>query len=108
MSGAKSKLRKQLIAMLEKNPGLEDRPSKVAGGSAIFYRDKEIAHFHSDSEIDVRLTSKIIRAEGLEHPRGSKFHATRAKGSQWIELQFHKVEDLPEIARLFKLAIKQY
>jgi hypothetical protein len=101
-------LRADLIALLEKNKGLEDRPSKVAGGSAIFFREKEIAHFHNDNEIDVRLTSKVIRAEGLEHPRGSKFHAARAKGSQWIELQFHSPEDLPEIARLFKLALKQY
>lgn len=58
------KLRKELIKKLERISGLEDRPSKVAGGSAIFYNNKEIAHFHDDNEIDVRLTKKVIRKEG--------------------------------------------
>lgn len=58
-----SKLRQELIKKLERIPGLEDRPSKVAGGSAIFYNDKEIAHFHNDNEIDVRLTRKFIRRD---------------------------------------------
>lgn len=89
-------------------PGLEDRPSIVAGGSAIFYKNKEIAHFHSGNEIDVRLTKKIIRAEGLIHPEGSKFHKTRGPSSEWIELQFTRVNHIDEVVRLFKLAIKQY
>jgi len=102
-----SKLKKQLILELEKIKGLEDRPSKVAGGSAIFYKNKEIAHFHHNNEIDVRLTKKIIRAEGLHHPTDSKFHQ-RNPSSEWIELRFRREAHLKEVVRLFKLAIKQY
>lgn len=102
------KLRAELVKRLERISGLEDRPSKVAGGSAIFYRDKEIAHFHHDNEIDVRLTRKIIRREGLNHPTDSKIHKHRSPSSDWIELRFKKPEDLDEVIRLFKLTLEQY
>lgn len=102
------KLRKELIKKLERIPGLEDRPSKVAGGSAVFYKDKEIAHFHHDNEIDVRLTKKIIRKEGLNHPTDSKIHKHRSPSSEWIEIRFHKSKDVDEVVRLIKLALEQY
>ncbi|MES3038799.1 MAG: luciferase family protein [Bdellovibrionota bacterium] len=101
-------LRKKLISELEKIPGLEDRPSKVAGGSAIFYKNKEIAHFHHDNEIDVRLTKKIIKLEGLTHPVDSEIHHHRSPSSEWIEIKFTKSEHIKEVVRLFKLALKQY
>jgi len=102
------KLRAELVKRLERISGLEDRPSKVAGGSAIFYRDKEIAHFHHDNEIDVRLTRKIIRREGLNHPTDSKIHKHRSPSSDWIELRFKKPEDLDVGIWLFKLTLEQY
>ena len=101
------KLKEQLIKELKKIKGLEDRPSKVSGGSAIFYNNKEIAHFHHDNEIDVRLTKKVIKLEKLNHPDDSKFHQ-RSPTSEWIELRFTRKEHLDEVVRLFKLALKQY
>ncbi len=103
-----AKLRKELIEKLERFPGLEDRPSKVAGGSAIFYKGKEIAHFHNDNEIDVRLTRKVIRKEGLSHQTDSKIHKHRSPSSEWIEIRFHKSNEVDEAVRLFKLALEQY
>ena len=102
------KLKSVLINKLQRIPGLEDRPSKVAGGSAIFYRDKEIAHFHNDNEIDVRLTKKIIKREGLNHPSDSKIHWHRSPNSEWIEIRFKSVRAVNEVVRLFKLALEQY
>lgn len=103
-----SKLKKELVKALEKIPGLEDRPSKVAGGSAIFYNDKEVAHFHHDNEIDVRLTKKIIRSEGLNHYDDSTIHKHRSPSSEWIEIRFKNEKDVKEVVRLFKLALQQY
>ena len=103
-----AKLRNDLIKKLEQIPNLEDRPSKVAGGSAIFYKNKEIAHFHHDNEIDVRLTKKIIRKEGLNHFDDSTVHKHRSPNSEWIELRFTKAKDVDEVVRLFKLALEQY
>lgn len=102
------KLKSDLIKKLEKIPGLEDRPSKVAGGSAIFFKNKEVAHFHHDNEIDVRLTKKVIRREGLSHPSNSKIHKQRSPSSEWIEIKFHSAKDVDEVVRLFKLALEQY
>jgi hypothetical protein len=97
-------LRKQLVqSLLAAIPGLEERASKVAGGSALFYRDKEIAHFHGDNELDARLTRKLIKSEGLTHPPDSTVHPNRAASSEWIELQFLNATDVSEIVRLFKL-----
>lgn len=101
-------LKEDLVSELEKIPGLEDRPSRVSGGSAIFYRNKEIAHFHNNNEIDVRLTKKVIRSEGLHHPNDSTFHHQRSPNSEWIELRFRRKAQIPEVVRLFKLALKQY
>lgn len=103
-----AKLRAELIKKLERIAGLEDRPSKVRGGSAIFYNEKEIAHFHHDNEIDIRLTKKIIRKEGLNHYEDSEVHKHRSPNSEWIEVRFRTAKDIDEVVRLFKLALKQY
>lgn len=98
-------LRKQLVeTLLAEIPGIEERASKVAGGSALFYRDKEIAHFHHDTEVDLRLTKPVIKREGLHHPADSLVHANRAATSQWIELRYTNASEVAEVVRLFKLA----
>lgn len=85
--------------------GVEDRPAPVAGGSALFYRGKEFAHFHNDAELDLKLTKKIIAAEALSHPPGSVHHPHRAAGSPWIELRFDDAKSVEAVARLVLLAI---
>ena len=60
-------LKTQLLSAVGKTAGVEDRQSPVAGGTALFYFGKEFAHFHSDNELDLRLTKKIIQAQRLEH-----------------------------------------
>jgi Luciferase len=49
-------LKKRLEERLRRLPGLEVRPSPVAGGTALFFRGREFAHFHSANELDLRLT----------------------------------------------------
>ncbi|MDZ4083095.1 MAG: DUF5519 family protein, partial [Bdellovibrionales bacterium] len=97
-----SKLKIDLVKKLGQIPGLEDRPSKIGSGSALYFKNKEIAHFHNDHEIDIRLTKKVIRKEGLNHPSDSQIHKHRSPSSEWIEIRFHKAEDVAEIIRLFK------
>jgi len=102
-----SALRARLVSELEAIPGLEDRPSPVTGGSALFYYGKEFAHFHNNNELDVKLTRKIISEEGLTHPTDSETHPNRSTGSQWIELRFSRSADIDEVVRLVNLAIGQ-
>lgn len=100
-------LKHQLLASLAEIDGCTAQPSKVAGGTALFFRGKEFAHFHHDHEIDLRLTRKLIKDLGLSHPPRSAVHPTRSASSQWIELGFHSDEDVRRIAHLVGLAIGQ-
>ena len=100
-------LKQNLLALLAPIEGFSPQPSKVAGGTALFYKGKEFAHFHHDNEIDLRLTRKVIKSLGLSHPPRSKQHPTRSAGSQWIEVRFHDAEEIHRVAELVKLAIAQ-
>jgi hypothetical protein len=99
--------KQDLLALLASIEGFEAQPSKVAGGTALFYQGKEFAHFHHDNEIDLRLTKKVIQQLGLVHPAGSMQHPARSSGSPWIEVQFHNREDVLRAAELVRVAIAQ-
>lgn len=94
-----------LLAELAPIDGLEARPSPVAGGTALFFRGREFAHFHHDGELDLRLGAARIRALGLAHPAGSVQHPTRAASSPWIELRFSSAADVQRVADLVRLAV---
>lgn len=100
-------LKQDLLARLASIEGFEVRPSRVAGGTALFFRGREFAHFHHDHEIDLRLTRPLIRSLGLVHPEGSAHHPRRAASSPWIELRFHSAEDVRRVAELVRLAIER-
>ena len=100
-------LKDTLLSQLASIESFEARPSKVAGGTALYYRGKEFAHFHNDREIDLRLTRKVIRSLGLAHPARSEFHPTRSASSQWIELRFHSEDDVRRVAELVRRAIAE-
>ena len=87
--------------------GVEHRASPVSGGSALFYRGKEFAHFHHDHELDLRLTAKLIKAQGLSQPPDSIFHPKRSVNSPWIEIKYENVDDVVALTQLVKLAIAQ-
>jgi hypothetical protein len=100
-------LKSHLLSELRQIEGVEDRPSPVTGGSALFYLGKEFAHFHHDRELDLRLTKTVIRELGLEHPPGSVHHPTRSPNSAWIEVRFTVPADVQQVVELVKLAIAQ-
>ena len=98
-------LKESLIKEVEKISGVENKPSPVAGGSALHFKGKEFAHFHNDNELDLKLTKELILQEGVNHPEDSKVHPDRSAASQWIELPYESVSELREVARLVKLAV---
>ena len=100
-------LKDTLLSQLASIESFEARPSKVAGGTALFYRGKEFAHFHNDREIDLRLTRKVIQSLGLAHPARSELHPTRSASSQWIELRFHSEDEVRRVAELVRRAIAE-
>lgn len=102
-----SEQRDQLFDLLNEIDGLAIKPSPVAGGFALFYKNSEFAHFHSDNELDLKLGKKLIAQEGLKHPANSVFHPKRSTNSPWIELRFSSEAELKTVARLVELAISK-
>lgn len=100
-------LKQRLLADLSAIAGFESRASKVAGGTALFYRGKEFAHFHHEHEVDLRLTRKVIRSLGLTHPPRSSRHPTRTTSSDWIEVRFTTESEVTSVVELVKVAITQ-
>jgi hypothetical protein len=105
MSDLKQSLLKELLAI----SGITEKiwPDRDDGFSSLLYKNKDFAHFHNDNELDLRLTAKIIKAQGVLRPNNSSYHPDRSNNSPWVEVRFTKLADLPEVIRLVKLAIAQ-
>ena len=100
-------LKPLLIAELQKIAGVEDLPSPVSGGSALFYKGKSFAHFHNNNELDLRLTKKLIKRLGLSHPPGSLRHPARSPNSAWIEVRYSTASEIEQVVELVRLAVAE-
>ena len=102
----KGKVRQQLEEKLAGLPFVTRRPSRYPHGSAFFVGKREIAHFHSDGALDVRLTKALIvrqasRLKGI-------IHATERRQlgkSNWLVLDVDKAGP-EEIANLVLRAVE--
>jgi len=99
-----SNLRDELVKRLEALPNVKVALWKDTDLLCVFHKDKEIAHFQTDSEIDVRLTPAIIKKKGLHPPRNTASHLDRSKNSRWIVQSLAQAEALDEIVELIHLA----
>ena len=102
------KLKNELVRRLEQIPGVthEPWPSRDDGFSTLHYQGKEIGHFHHFQELDLKLGKKLIRQEGLSHPKDSVSHPKRAAGSAYIELRFANTSQLDRIVELVNLLVE--
>lgn len=90
------KLRTELTARILDNPDIEERKSKYSGELAYFFGSKEIAHFHSNNVIDLRMTKPLVK----------KLAGKGAKVSDWFEVTFRKESDLAKVIELLEEAIR--
>ena len=80
-----SVLRKKLIQKLEKISDLEVRLWKPDSDFMVIdFKGKEVAHFHGDNELDIRLSKLVIKREGLVARPDCTGHPSRSKGSCWM------------------------
>jgi hypothetical protein len=70
----------------------------------VFFRGREIAHFHGDQEIDIRLTPKIIKQQALTPPAHSNSHPDRAKNSRWLVQSIDTATQIKPIVELVQIA----
>lgn len=79
-------------------PGVQSGPSRFGGPGAGFHVDgKELAHFHSGTEIDVRVPRREQRAF-RDDPR------VTTRGGDWLVFRLRVREDVGACMQLVALA----
>jgi hypothetical protein len=96
-------LRAELTGRILGLPGIELRRSSFTGDEAFFTAMREIAHFHGEDVLDVRLTRARIRAlaGGLE----ADSRVVLRPGSDWCAFAFTGRADLDRAVELVAEAI---
>lgn len=98
-------IRAELERRLRRLPALTPRKSRFGDSESFFLADREIAHFHGDQRMDVRLTKERIRelrAEGGLDPRVQ----TRGPSANWATVRLAEEEDLALAELLIDEAIR--
>jgi hypothetical protein len=98
-------VREDLERRLEGLAGLERRRSRFGHAFAYFVGDREVAHFHGDGRMDVRLTRELIRqlrTEGRLDPRVR----TRGPSAEWVAVPVAETTDLELALVLVEEAVR--
>lgn len=101
-----SSIRKTLENELKKLDAVDVRLWKDSDLMCVFFRDKEFAHFHDAEEIDIRLSQKFIKKEGLRPLEDSKYHPKRSQKSRWMQMRFRTKEDVSNLLSLIERLIE--
>lgn len=73
--------------LLKTVPGLEIRRSRFGNGDAFFRGSLEVAHFHVDHELDLRLGKDLGRTVKLRIGEAVSAHG------EWVTIDLLKVEE---------------
>jgi hypothetical protein len=96
-------LRRELTSRILDLPEVEERRSRMGGGPAFFVGAREIAHFHGETAIDLRLGRAEIRALGAAPGLAT---APRRNASHWLELRLRGECDVPRVVALVRRAAR--
>ncbi len=94
-----------LDARISSLPGVERKRSRWRLMTGYFAHGREIAHFHSDHKIDIRLTRLRQRqlSKTLSEDRRVRF---RPKPSEWVWVGFSTPQDTDFVVGLVEQAVK--
>lgn len=98
-------VRDALEAQLRSLPGVTRRASRHGDSYSYFVGGREIAHFHGDERIDVRLTKERIR-ELRAHGAFDARVTTRGPSAEWVAIQVRTRADLPAIVHWVEEAVR--
>ena len=88
---------------LLKIQGVIESPGIFAEDDAFWVNGREIAHFHGDDAVELRLTRQAISAQRKrlkEEPRVE----LRAASSDWISVRFSSARDVTLVLELAEIA----
>lgn len=99
-SWAMSRLREMLEQRLAERPSLRVDTWKDTELVCLFHHGREFAHFHGQDVLDIRLSPKIIREEGLSRDVSARVHPDRSPNSRWICFEMTSVADVDRLLHL--------
>lgn len=99
-----SDFREQLIQQLEALPNITLGYWKDSDLLCVYNTEREIAHFQNETEIDIRLTPKLIKQLGLTVPADSTSHPDRSPRSRWIIQPYKTAAERENIVSLIQQA----
>lgn len=98
-------VRQELERRLDGLPGVVRKPSRYGHGPSYSTGGREIAHFHAESRMDVRLTKEEIRRRKSEGTLDLRLR-TRGPSAEWVEVQVVDSGDIPFVLTLVEDAVR--
>lgn len=98
-------VRPEVERELDRLPGLDRRPSRHGDGRSYFVAEREIAHFHGEARLDVRLTKERIAEMRSERTLDARIR-TRGPSAQWVALPLVSPKDVPLAIHLVEEAMR--
>lgn len=92
-------LKIELLARILDDENIELRKSRFSAEEALYVAQREIAHFHSLNEIDVRVTRREIKRRGFANSSDARIIKT-SPSSDWIVVKFSCESDLDFVQEL--------
>lgn len=97
-------IRTELESRLLALPLLSRWKSRFGDSHAYFVSDREIAHFHGDERMDVRLTKERIRELKAKGPLDPRIR-TRGPSAEWAAVRISGEVDIALAVELVEEAI---
>jgi hypothetical protein len=96
--------RTTLDARLRLIAGVTAKPSRFSDVDSYWVGRTEIAHFHDDDALDVRLTHTEIRARLTTLRVDPRVELRPSKGADWLAVRFATLDDVEFAVGLVQVA----
>ncbi|MEU9480305.1 luciferase family protein [Streptomyces sp. NPDC048191] len=97
-------LASRALAQLAIWPDLSQTDPSCGVGQAVSSAQGEIAHFHSDRDVDLRLTDRAIRRFAKDLRDSGAIRVV--PGSQWVTLRLDAASDVDLLLTLVSVALQ--
>ncbi|MEG3628127.1 luciferase domain-containing protein [Streptomyces poriticola] len=99
-------LAQRALQRLQAWPDLTAGPATCGTGQALRSARDEIAHFHSDRDVDLHLTSRIIQR--FHYDLGGSSAIRLVPGSRWVTVHLDCEADVDLLLSLVSIALKAH
>lgn len=99
-------LAQRALRQLEAWPDLTAGPASCGTGRALRTAHSEIAHFHSDHDVDLHLTSRALRRFAADLAESTAIRLL--PGSRWVTVHLDCDTDVDLLQTLVSVALKAH